>query len=87
MKLARVLCPTSPQAAKCINKYILILEKSRKLLDDGTPLDQLGYRNPVVVEGGYDPNDSDKSLSLSSVNSDYLDSSIDESSTIVLLFF
>ena len=77
-RLAKVLCPTSSQAAKCINKYIVILEKSRKLLDEGTPPEYLGHRNPVLVEGGYDPTDSEGSLSLSSVNSVCMDSSFEE---------
>ena len=48
IKMARLLCPTSAKAAKTVNKFICILEKSRKLLDEGTPIDQLGYRNPPV---------------------------------------
>ena len=78
IKLAKVLCPTSTQAAKCTNKFISILEKSRKLLDEGTPVNFLGYRNTVVVDGGYDPDVSDCSLTLSSINSDSLDSSFEE---------
>ena len=78
IKLAKVLCPTSTQTAKCTNKFISILEKSRKLLDEGTPVNFLGYRNTVVVDGGHDPDVSDCSLSLSSINTDCLDSSFEE---------
>ena len=77
IKLAKVLCPTSSQATKVVNKYIDIMEKSRKLLDEGFPLDHLGYNNPPIVEGDYDPEDSDHSLSLDSVSSSFLDSSFD----------
>ena len=77
IKLAKVLCPTSSQATKVVNKYIDIMEKSRKLLDEGVPLDHLGYSNPPIVEGDYDPEDSDHSLSLDSVSSSFLDSSFD----------
>ena len=79
--MAKLLCPTSAKAAKTVNKFISILEKSRRLLDEGTPIDQLGYRNPPVsVDLGpnlYD-SDSDRSLSLESVNSDFFESSADE---------
>ena len=39
VKLAKILCPITSQAIKVINKYISIMEKSRKLLDEGIPLD------------------------------------------------
>ena len=52
-KLASVLCPTSAKVAKCVNKYITIMERNRKLLDEGTPINHLGYRNPPIVEGEY----------------------------------
>jgi len=74
MKVARILCPTSTQAAKAVNKYISIMENSRKLLDEGTPLDHLGYRNPAI--GEY--NDSEASVSLDSINSSFLNSRIEE---------
>ena len=79
-KIAAVLCPTSAQAAKCINKYISIMERGRKGLDEGTPLDHLGYRNPsiAIVERGYNPNDSNSTFSLSSIDSDFLNSSVEE---------
>ena len=77
-KIATVLCPTSVQAAKCINKYISVMEKGRKGLDEGTPLDHLGYRNPTIVTGDYSPNESDRSLSLSSIDSDDLNSIFEE---------
>ena len=77
-KLATVLCPTSAQAAKCVNKFISIMERSRKDLDDGTPLDHLGYRNPPIIEGDYDPNDSNRTFSLSSISSGEFNSSYEE---------
>ena len=76
--MAKVLCPTSIQAAKVINKYISIIDKSRKLLDEGTPLDQLGIRNPVYVEEDYSDVDLEVSISLDSINSDFLNSSMEE---------
>ena len=54
------------------------MENSRKALDEGTPLDHLGYRNPPVVEGFYNCNDSDRTFSLSSISSGGLDSSFEE---------
>ena len=33
LKIANFLCPTSTQASQCVNKYISILEKSRKMID------------------------------------------------------
>ena len=78
VKLAKILCPITSQATKVTNKYISIMEKSRKSLDEGTPLDHLGHRNPPIIEGDYDPTDSDNSISLDSVNSSFLDSSREE---------
>ena len=80
IKLARVLCPTSSQATKVVNKYISIVEKSRKLLDEGTPLDQLGFRHPVYTEDDYSNVDLDDSISLDSIvsNSSLLNSSFEE---------
>ena len=49
VKLAKVLCPTSAQAAKCISKFISIMEKNRSLIDEGTPPNYIGHINPFVV--------------------------------------
>ena len=76
IQIAKILCPTSTQAAKCINKYILIMEKSRRLIDEGTPPEFLGHRNPSVVNEDL-AHFSDSSLSLSSIGSDFLDSSFE----------
>ena len=75
IKLAKVLCPTSAQAAKCVSKFIAIMERNRNKIDEGTPPDYLGHRNPSVVD---DLSISDHSLSLSSISSGVLNSSFDE---------
>ena len=77
-KLASVLCPTSAKVAKCVNKYITIMERNRKLLDEGTPINHLGYRNPPIVEGQYNPDESERTLSLSSISSSFLNSSLED---------
>ena len=42
-KLATILCPASPTAAKLSNKFIDILFCNRKKLDEGTPLNNLTF--------------------------------------------
>ena len=44
--LATILCPPNARVAKLSNKFIKILFKSRDKLDDGTPLNQLGFMPP-----------------------------------------
>ena len=81
VKMAKLLCPTTAKAAKTVNKFIFVLEKSRKLLDEGTPIDQLGHRNPPVPldqESNVYDSDSDRSLLLGSVDSEFFESSGDE---------
>ena len=68
----------SGQAAKCISKFILIMENNRSLIDEGTPPDYIGHRNPTLVHDSNDLNVSDHSLSLSSVSSGFFYSSFEE---------
>ena len=51
--------------AKLVNKYFKILVNARKRLDEGTPLDQLGFMPPTFdIESDSDVElDSDISLS------------------------
>ena len=78
---ARILCPTNKQTTHWVNKYIGILFKNRKLMDEGCPVNYIGQ--PIV----YPPppenindefNDSDSlDLSLESVASNELMSADD----------
>ena len=54
------------------------MERGRKALDEGTPLDHLGYRNPAVAENEFDSSESERTLSLSSISSGFLDSSFED---------
>ena len=49
IKFTTLLCPITPQAVKLVNKFIKILFESRKKLDDGCSVEDLGYRQ-------FDPN-------------------------------
>ena len=53
------------------------MEKSRRLLDEGTPPEFLGHINPSIDEVGL-AHYSDSSLSLSSIDSDFLESRFDD---------
>ena len=65
--LSIILCPTDPRVCKVVNKYIGILFNSRNLLDTGTPLDQLFFRNEGQFLGEDTPSHSDSfSSSLAS---------------------
>ena len=79
LKISKVLCPTSVQAAKLVNKYISIMETSRSKIDEGTPPNYLGHRNPIVLDyENVEPTDSDCSFSLSTISSDFFESSFEE---------
>ena len=64
--LSSLLCPTSAVMAKTVSKFIKILFKSRKLLDEGATIDQLGYRDiNLDYEDDEDVNDNDDSDDIS----------------------
>ena len=44
--LATILCPPNARVAKLTNKFIKILFRARDKLDEGTPLNQLGFMPP-----------------------------------------
>ena len=71
-----ILCPPTAKIAKLSNKYIKIILNAKKLLSEGVPIDQLGFRPPVdnqiVTDTFDDENDLDDTLT--SVDSDILDS-------------
>ena len=48
-KLKTILCPTSEIATKLVNKYIRLLFKTRKLLDDGVAALNGGYASGVIT--------------------------------------
>ena len=48
-KTATLLCPTAVITAKLTNKYIQILFKIRKLLDDGIPALNMGYKCGAIA--------------------------------------
>ena len=56
---ATLLCPTSVITAKLVNKYIQLMFKTRKLLDEGVPAFNMGYESGVVLNEFFDNNDSD----------------------------
>ena len=47
-KAATLLCPTSTISAKLANKYIHLLFKVRKLLDEGVPALNFGFESGAV---------------------------------------
>ena len=61
---ATLLCPTTVLTAKLTNKYIKILFKIRKLLDEGIPALNLGYDSGVMLSNEFwDDNFNDDNLS------------------------
>ena len=50
---ATLLCPTTVVTAKLTNKYIQILFKFRKLLDEGVPAFNMGYESGVIVSNEF----------------------------------
>ena len=57
---ATLLCPTSVVTAKLANKYIQILFKVRKMLDEGVPALNIGYESGVILHNEfYDDSDCD----------------------------
>ena len=59
---AILLCPTSVITTKMTNKYIQILFKARKLLDEGVPTLNMGYESGVIVLNEFfDDHDNDDS--------------------------
>ena len=57
-KTAIILCPTSVLPAKLSNKYIKIMFKTRKLLDDGYPIFNMGYMCGIIPNEFFDIDDS-----------------------------
>ena len=78
---ARILCPTDKRTTHCVNKYIEILFKNRKLMDEGCPVNYIGQPiiHPPPIESTNDEFDDNDSLdrSLESVMSDELMSADD----------
>ena len=55
---ATLLCPIKVSTAKLTNKYIQIMFKTKKLLDEGLPVFNLGYERWAVVQNEFfDDND------------------------------
>ena len=46
-KFVQLLCPVTAQAAKLASKFIKIMVESRKKLDDGSTLEDIGFRNTL----------------------------------------
>ena len=57
-KTAVILCPTSVQTAKLSNKFIKIMFKTRKLLDDGYPIFNMGYGCGIIPNEFFDIDDN-----------------------------
>ena len=57
-KTAILLCPTSVLTAKLSNKYIQIMFKTRKLLDDGYSVFNMGYESGIIPNEFFDIDDS-----------------------------
>ena len=49
-----VLCPTTTTKSKLINKYIQILFETRKKLDEGSPIFNMGYEGGIAVNPFFD---------------------------------
>ena len=65
-QLAKSLCPFPPKMCKLVNKFFNILFKARKLLDEGTPWNQLGFRPPsldVESDSSFDLDSENESMS------------------------
>ena len=65
-QLAKILCPVSPKMCKLVNKFFNILFNARKLLDEGTPWNQLGFRPPsldVESDSSFDLDSENESMS------------------------
>ena len=75
--VAKILCPTSGPTAVCTNKYIGLLFKNRKLMDEGCPVNYIGPRTVYPPPPDLDLNDSTTNsiLSLESICSEDLLSS------------
>ena len=60
-----LLCPTAVITAKLTNKYIQILFKIRKLLDDGIPALNMGYEcGAIATNEFWDDNDDSSDLNV-----------------------
>ena len=57
-KTATILCPTSVQTSKLSNKFIKIMFKARKSLDDGYPILNMGYERGIIPNEFFDIDDS-----------------------------
>ena len=43
-KFMQLLCPITPQAAKLVNKFCKIMFECRNKIDEGSTLDDIGFR-------------------------------------------
>ena len=62
-----ILCPTSTIKTKLANKYIKIMFETRKQLDEGIPIFNLGYEMGIEINPFFDDdndNDSDCDISI-----------------------
>ena len=78
-RTAKLLCPANGSVAVCTNKYIRLLFKNRKLMDDGLPVNYIGQRTgcPPPIYPDLNMSRSDSNMSLESVISDDFVSSDD----------
>ena len=53
-----ILCPNSTITAKLTNKYIKLMFETRKQLDEGTPVFNLGYEQGVEINPFFDDLDN-----------------------------
>ena len=49
-----LMCPNTTQKVKLVNKYIQILFETRKKLDEGSPIFNLGYERGIEVNPFFD---------------------------------
>ena len=59
-----IMCPTSTITAKLTNKYIKLMFESRKQLDEGTPIFNLGYEQGIAINPFFNDIDDSDSDSL-----------------------
>ena len=58
-KTATLMCPTSVLTAKLVNKFIQLIFKVRKQLDEGVPALNLGFEQGAVYKNIFFDSDSD----------------------------
>ena len=65
-KVATMLCPTTVKQAKLINKFIEIMFKCRKQVDEGATIESLKYYDTGVINDPYSDLDNSLNNSLDS---------------------